>query len=513
VAYEHAFVKEQLGTITVADLDALWKEYFRESNRDIILTAPATGQGTLPDEATLNRWIGEVTISRPAPMAEMEAGLLLMTSKPAAGKVTDRKELTALGITELTLSNGVKVILKPTSFKNDEILLQGFSPGGTSLYGNKDFMSATAAADLIAASGVGGLNAIQLPKVLSGKQAGAKPFINERFEGIGAAAGKADLETALQLVYLYMTAPRKDSTLYQVFMKRQVAALQNRGVNPANVFTDTINAVLGNNHYRRTAPSLDKLNTLSLDRLYAIYKERFADAGDFTFVMVGSFTVDAIVPLLEQYLGGLPSTHHQETATDLGIRMPQGKMVRKVYKGQEDKATVRLVFNGPHQYNQLNNLQLDALKEVLQLRLTERLREAEGGVYSPSVNLSYTKYPTATFTYTVAFDCAPANADKLVAATLQEIDKLKTQGPPAEDVQKNRTAKKRQWETMQNSNEFWYGFLANVYMENESPDKALTYLSTLDQITPLSLQQTAKNCFDGKNVIEFVLLPGAMQQQ
>jgi len=505
IEYENRFIKEVLPSITVEEVNTLFRQYFTNTNRDIILTAPEAGP--LPDQNTVDTWIADVTAKKPQYLNETDDNLTLMVTKPVAGKIVGRQHDDRLGITTLTLSNGIKVVLKPTTFKNDEILIQGFSPGGTSLYNNRDYMSAVAAGDFIAASGVGPITATQLPKVLSGKNAGAKPFISERFEGIAASSGRADLETAFQLVYGYLTAPRKDSILYQSFIKRQIAALQNRANSPQNIFTDTINAVLGNNHYRRTAPSLDKINTIDLNRMYTIYRERFADAGDFTFVIVGSVTEAEIVPLLEQYVASLPAKGRKETAVDLGIRVPSGKIVKKVYKGQENKATVRLVFSGDHVYSQVNNLQLDGLKEVLLLRLTERLRESEGGVYSPNVSVTYAKYPTSTYAFHVVFDCAPDNVDKLVQATLDELAQLR-KGVNAQDVQKYVAARKRAWQTMQSDNEFWYSFLVNVYLENESPDKALTYLAVLDKITAESLRQTAETYFNGKNKIEFVLLPG-----
>lgn len=507
VGYQYGFIKENLEKIRASDLDEVLKEYFASTNRDIIVIAPENETASLPNQTTLERWIDEVSARKLSPINETESDHALMDNLPTAGKVVDQREHADVGITELTLSNGVKVVLKPTIFRNDEILIEGFSPGGTSRYENKDYMSAALAADIVGASGVGDFDSRQLKNILNGKQAIAHPYISERFEGIRAAATKGDLETALQLIYLYMTSPRKDSTVFETFLRRQKAALQNRDNTPDNIFNDTISAVLGAHHYRRSAPSLAKLNTINLDNLYSIYRDRFADASDFTFVLVGSFKVETLIPMLEKYLGSLPGTNRHEAAVDLGIRVPRGTIVRTVFQGRENKATVHLVYSGSHVYNQRNNLQLDGLKEVLQLRLTERLREEEGGVYSPTVSVSYSKYPVQSFTLIVSFDCSPANVNKLVQLAQSEIEMLKEKGVQPEDVQKYLASRRRQWQTMQVDNEFWFSFLTNTYMENESTGKVLTYIPELERVTPSSLQKAALEHFDSTNVIKFFLLP------
>lgn len=507
IAYTYQFVKKNIDRISLDDLMMLADQYRMSADCDVIITAPEKEGPTLPDDQKLTQWMGEVEKSDPTPYEDQVTVNTLLEALPVGGKIIATEKDEAIGITKLTLSNGITVILKPTTFKNDQILINGVSPGGTSLYNNEDYLSAVLSAALENNSGVSSFDGVQLSKMLSGRTLMVKPYIEERFEGIAAGAIEKDLETAFQLIYLYFTAPRKDPVIFQSVMKQQKATLSNRSNDPASVFADTVNALLGNYHYRSKAPSPERLGTIDLDRAYTIYKERFADASDFTFVIIGSFKEESLKPLLEQYLGALPALHKKEQARDLGIRVPAGKITKRVYKGTEDKAVVRLVFSGDHVYNQYNNLLLDGLKEVLLLRLTERLRENEGGVYSPGVNAVYTKNPVGTYTITVSFSCAPANVEKLVAAALDEIQKLKKSGPPAVDVDKYLVARQRGWEVMQHDNEFWYSFLVNVYKENESAHKVLTYLDELNKITSAGIRQAAGTYFNLQNMIRFELLP------
>lgn len=507
IAYEYNFAKDVTSGITLAEVNALAKTYLVDTNRDVLIMAPESQAETLPSEATINTWINETKNEKLTAYVDEVSDKPLLAEKPAAGKVTAEKKIEEIGVTELMLSNGVKVVLKPTDFKNDEITFNSFSPGGTSLYSDADYQSATFASYVVSQGGVAEFSSIQLPKMLTGKRVSVNPYISERTEGINGFAAPQDLETALQLVYLYFTQPRKDQDIFQSIISQQKGILQNRGSDPASVFSDTVSAVLGNYNIRRTGPSLSKLESVSLDRAFEIYKERFANAGDFTFTFVGSFKVEEIKPLIEQYLGALPNINRVETAKDLGIKPPSGKIVKNVYKGQEPKATVRLVFSGNYSYNEDTNNQLQALGEVIQIKLIERLREEESGVYSPGTNMSYVKYPSNRYSFTVAFGCSPENVDKLVAATLDEINKIKQKGAEAGDIEKFLAEERRSTETQLKQNGFWASYLTGQYVNNESPKQMLGYLDSLKKITPQSLKETANNYLSGENLIKLVLLP------
>lgn len=506
IEYEYNMANSLTSGIGLSDVNNLAKRYITDLNRDVIIMGPEKEKANLPDEPSVEKWISNVKQSEVTAYVDQVSDKPLMAKKPLAGKVISESKTPEIGVTELKLSNGVKVILKPTDFKNDEIGFTAFSPGGSSLYPDADFQSATYATTLVRNGGVGEFSAVQLPKLLSGKKVSVMPYIAERSEGISGSATPKDLETALQLTYLYFTQPRKDEEVFKGFMAQQKGGLANRGNDPASVFADSVSAILGNYNIRRTGPSLEKLNQVSLDRAFEIYKDRFADASDFTFVFVGSFDNEKIKPLLEQYLGSLPSINRKEVAKDLGIAIPTGKIDKKVYKGREPKASVRLVFSGTYTWSEKHNNQLDALAEILTIKLIERLREDEGGVYGVGARASYNKFPKSRYSFSISFGCAPENVEKLINSTLDEINKIRQNGAQAVDIEKFIAEETRTTETQLKDNGFWLGYLSNQLQNEEDPKQVLTYLESLKELSPEFLKATVQYRL-ADNFIRIVLLP------
>jgi zinc protease len=507
IAYEYQFYKDNLGGITLAEVNEVVKKYLVDVNRDIIILGPDKEAATLPTEAVVNGWVSDVQKSEITAYVDNVSAKPLLAQKPVAGKVVSEKKLDGIGVTELTLSNGVKVELKPTDFKNDEISFNAFSPGGTSLYSDAEYESAARAASLIIYSGVADYNSIQLGKYLTGKKVRVSPYITERTEGFSGSATPKDLETALQLVYLYFTQPRKDVEVYKGLLSQEKATLANRSNDPPSVFSDTVSAVLGNYSVRRTGPSIEKYDKINIDRAFEIYKDRFADASDFTFTFVGSFDVEKLKPLLELYLGGLPSAKRIESARDLGIHIPAGKIEKQVFKGQEQKSTVRLTFSGVYQYNETENDLLDALSEVLNIKLIERLREDESGVYGVGSRASYSKYPENRYSFSISFGCGPDNVEKLISSALDEIKKIRDNGPLPVDVEKVQAEERRLTEVQMKENGFWLGYLAGQFQNNENPEQILTYQEDIKKITPEALKIAANKYLSGDNFIRLVLYP------
>jgi zinc protease len=507
IAYEYQFFKDKLPGITLDEVNGVVKKYLVDVNRDIIIQGPEKDATTLPTEEIVNKWVSDVQNSEIVAYVDNVSDKPLLAQMPVAGKVIAEKMLGGIEVYELVLSNGVKVVLKPTDFKNDEINFTAFSPGGTSLYNDDEYESAARASSLINYSGVADYNSIQLSKYLTGKKVRVSPYISERTEGISGSAAPKDLETALQLVYLYFTQPRKDVEVYKGLLMQEKGALANRSNDPPSVFSDTISAVLGNYSVRRTGPSVAKLEKVNINRAFEIYKDRFADASDFTFTFVGSFNAEKIKPLLEQYLGALPSTKRIESAIDLGIHVPEGKLDKKVYKGQEQKSTVRLMFSGVYQYNEDENNLLDALSSVLDIKLIERLREDESGVYGVGSRASYSKYPENRYTFSISFGCSPDNVDKLINSALDEIKKIRDSGATQVDVEKILAEERRVTEVQLKENGFWLSYLTGQLQNNENPKQILTYLESLKKITPESLKDAANKYLSGDNFVRLVLYP------
>jgi len=507
IEYEYKLYQNNLPKITLAEVNDVVKKYLVDINRDIIVLGSTKDSTILPTEKIVSQWMLDVQKSSISSYVDQSSNKPLFNKMPVSGKIVAEKKQDALGLIEYTLSNGVKVNLKPTNFKNDEISFQAFSPGGTSLYSDADYESAIRASALVGYSGLADFNLVQLGKYLTGKRVQVSPYIGERTEGFTGYSSTKDLETALQLVYLYFTEPRKDVEIYKGVLSKERATLLTRDNDPMTVFSDTVNSILGNYSVRRSAPSVAKLDKINLDRAFEIYKDRFAEAGDFTFTFVGNLDLEKIKPLLEKYLGSLPTTHRTESARDLGIHIPAGKINKEVYKGQDQKSTVRLVFSGEYTYSNDENNLLDALAEVLTIKLTERLREQESGVYGVGAKASYAKYPHNRYSFSVMFGCGPENTEKLINSALDEISKLRRNGPSLVDVNKVLAEERRSTEVQLKENGFWLNYLTSQFQNNDNPEQVLSYQDDLNKITPELLKASANKYLDDNNLIRLILYP------
>jgi zinc protease len=469
--------------------------------------APQKDSASIPAQATVNGWFQTVAKTKLTPYQEKFTNAPLISETLVPGKIISEKKIEKLGVTELVLGNGMKVILKPTDFKNDEIRFKAFSPGGTSLYSDADFQSAANASPLIEAMGLGNYSPSDLEKLLSGKLVGTESYISERSEGLYGSSTPKDLETAMELIHLYFTSPRKDSVLYNNYIEQYASELANRNSDPKSVYADTVAAVLGDHNVRRTGPSLEKLQQIRLNQVMKIFKERFSNAGDFTFVFDGNFNIDSIKPLLEKYLGSLPSDSLKEQARNLNIHIPPGNIEAVAKKGKEPQATVKLVISGNYTYSPESNIQLTGLSDILQFRLLDRLREKEGETYSPHVSVAYNKYPANRYSFTISFGCAPENIDKLVTATKEEINKLKTAGANDQDIVKFSTEENRQYELELRENEFWLNWLTGQYENGDDPAAVFNYPKLINQVTPASVKAAANLYLNENNFIKLLLVP------
>ncbi|RFS21784.1 insulinase family protein [Chitinophaga silvatica] len=505
--WEYNFVKQSLPGITVDDLTQVANQYIKNINRDILILAPEKEKNNLPDAKTIDNWLAKIASSTLVQYKDSTVNNSLLKNIPKGGKVVARTSIPAVGVEQLTLSNGVKVWLKPTSYKNDQIQFVSFAPGGINKYSNEDFPTASNTIGIIGGSGLADYSPIQLSKILNGKTAGVGAYIGGRNQGVNGGSSKDDLETALQLVYLRYTAPRKDTVLFENAMAQSREQIKNKYENPGVVFRDTINNVLSSYHYRTSPATLERLDSISLDKAFDIYKDRFADASQANFVFVGNFNTDSILPLLEQYLGALPSLNRNEKPVVIHTQLPKGKLIKTVRKGKENKATVMLVYNGDCKYSETESLQLQALSEILQYRLLTSLREKAGEVYTPSVQGGMSREPDQRFSINVSFGCAPENVEHLVGLVSQDIADLQKNGATSDELQKFKAGNRKQVELTIESNEFWMQYIVGK-VERKEELKALPDIEKrLDQITGNSIKAASKKYLSGTNCIRFVALP------
>jgi len=511
IVYEERLVREMLPKFnSVAILQEL-KRLLNNTNRDIVLTAPDSKMAQLPSEQDINSWINTIEKEQLIAYVSKITSTALLTDNPVAGKIVGEEHNDALGTTTWALANGAKVILKPTPFKNDEIIFHVFSPGGYSLYSTEELESAQNAAGMMSGFGLGVHDAFSLPKLLSGKHAYLTPYVSSRWEGFRGGSNKADLETALQLLYLSFTAPRTDSSMFREFIGRSEQRIANRNHDPESVLQDSITAVFSNYSPRRTPPNLEKLSQITLEGVSRIYKERFADASDFTFVFTGSFSEQAIRPLVERYIASLPAKGRREEAADEGVHLPEGIVNKTFYGGKADKASVMLVYHGDYHATQKIAESLEALRAIVQLRMTQRLRENEGGAYSPGVSMQLDHFKGDRYAMIIGFGCAPQNANHLINAASDEIERLITGGVTPQEMEKYRTEAIRQVELDKESNKYWLDGIVGK-LQNEKPLEELLHRDEMiRQLTATDVLQAARQFIDSRSRIAVISLPAINQ--
>lgn len=507
IVKDQELTRQFLPEITLAEINDLMKSYMKATDRDIIVKSSAENKVFLPEEATILSWLEGVYAQPLTPFVDDVQDLPLLKQEPRPGKIIATEEDGKAGVQKITLSNGVNVLLKKTGFQNNQIIFKGFAEGGASLYPDADYQNAINAASIVANAGVGNYNAQQLTTFLSARQMQVGPFINDTYQGFSGATTKEDLSTAMEMLYAYFTEPRKDEEAFNTLIGRTRETLASKGSAPAQVFADTVALVLGNYHMRRRPQTMSSINSIKLDRAYDIFRERFADASAFTFMFVGNIDLEKIKPLLEKYLGSLPSKHTHEKARDLGINIPPGRITKTVYKGSGQKSSVILAYSGAFDYNLENTIKLNAIADALKISITKRLRDEEGGTYTPNVQMNISKYLKQRFSLIISFDCAVQNVDKLIASAQEELYKMKTSGPSSENLQKFKAARRVALQTGAKNNEFWLDYLAGQVMNKEPLTQFFDYDAALDRITGKSVREAASTFIQDKNYVRLVLMP------
>ncbi len=507
ISFEFEFYKQVLPTITLEEVNALGKQWISPSNRVVIVTGPDKQGVVMPAETDISRILKEASLSRITAYEDKVSGSKFIDTAPAPSKVASRKTYDNIGLTELTLSNGIRVALKPTTFKNDEIVMSGFSMGGESLYPDADYYSATTAASIIQQSGVKTFSAVDIQKMTAGQTLSIFPYIAQLREGFNGSCAPKDLETLLQLVHLYFTEPRRDESALESIKARNKAMLQNMMASPQFAFQDKLQHVMAQNHPRAGyIPKPEDLDKIQFQRSYEIFKDRFGDT-DFTFVFVGSFDEATIVPLLETYLGSLPVSTRKENFKDLGIRPPKAAVTEVVNKGTDPKSQVSINFIGEKALDKKERYQLTSLGEILTIKLIEILREEKGGVYGVGASASYNRYPYDSYNFRISFPCAPENAESLAAAALAELEKIRKNGITAEDLNKIRETQRNDRKQNLQQNGYWNGQL-NAYYYNQSDLAGFhDFEKFVEEVKAEDFKSAAGKFIDMNRYVKVVLMP------
>jgi zinc protease len=506
---ELAFHRRFIPEVTLGEVNELAREWFPQGNRLVVVSAPEAAGVVLPDESQLATIVQAASSKKLEPYVDMASGQTLMEDPPARGsivKATDRPEA---GITEWTLSNGATVVLKPTTLKEDQILFRATAPGGMSLASDADFIPARVADTVVAAGGVGGLTAVMLDKVLAGKAVAVTPFINDIDQGMSGGSTPQDLETMFQLLYLRFTQPRADAIAFAAVASQARGLLANQLASPDVVFNQAIVAALTQNHPRgqpETPATVDKWN---LEKSLAFYKARFADAGNFTFVFVGSFTPEMIKPLVETYVASLPATHSRETWRDLGITPPSGVVDKTIEKGIAPKSEVAIIFAGGFVADDAHRLALRALTLVLQSRLLDTIRQELGGTYSITATPRSEKFPRPQYRIRIDWTCDPARTASLVQRVFEEIAFVRDTPLTPDQVGLVRAALLREFEVNSQDNGYLLNQVADRYEDREGGNLAaiVNVPAQLAALTGDAIQDAARTCLDLRNYVKVTLMP------
>lgn len=498
-------LKALLPGISIEEVNRLAQVWISERNRVILVSGPDSA--TMPKPNELLAVFKQAQDEAIAAYIDRTHAGPLVPQKPTPGTMVREKEIPEIGVTEWRLSNGVTVVLRPTEFKNDEVLLSALSPGGHSRVGSADYLTAIEADQLVGSSGLGTLGPVQLRKALSGKMVRLEPEISELEEGFSGGASPADLETLLQLVYLSVTAPRTDQDVFASWQSSTRELLSQRQADPQTVFLDRFHEVLFGNHPRRRPPVPANVDKVRLARALTIYKDRFRDAGDFTFLLVGRLDLEQLRPLVLTYLGGLPAKGRKESWRDIGVRLPNGVKTVTVRKGVEPKSMVRITFTGTHPWSREAEHDLESLTEALTIRLREVIREDLSGSYGVSVAGHLMRRPRETYRIDISFGCDPKAVDKLVKAVFDELETARNIGIAAETIGKVKSAQTRAREIDLKRNVYWLRALEGHYRFGTDPRLILKDGELIERLDAPLLKAAARRLLPRNRYVQGVLTP------
>ena len=507
---EYELYQELIPGIQLDEVNRVGSEWITDRNRVVMVNTPQKEGVRAVTETDLLAVMQKVQNAETSPYEEDISELPLVEEPPPPADIVSENVIPDLGVTEWTLGNGVRVIMKPTDFKNDQVLFTSFSPGGNSRVPDSAYVAAATATSVVMESGLGAFSQIELNKKLAGKVVRVSPGISGLKESVSGSASPEDLETMFQLVYLIFTAPRADSTAFVAFRERIRGMLQNREASPETAYSDTVQVTMAQYHHRARPWAAPMLDEMDLHRSLEIYKDRFADAGDFTFLFVGNFEPAQIKPLVQVYLGGLPALDREDNWRDVGIRPPKGVIEKTVRRGQEPKSQTRMIFTGPFEWNRQNRYDLASMTGAFRIKLREVLREDMGGTYGVGVGASRSRHPWPNYSLSVNFGCAPERVEELTGVVRAQIDSLKQFGLPQSYIDKVKEIQRRQNETDLKENRYWLNTLRFYYNHGEDPTEILHLEQKIQGLTVQTVQRVAQQYFDTENYVRVTLLPEAL---
>lgn len=506
IVWENDMVKKMMPSINLQMVNQIASSYMTDKNFVFTIAGPEKAGLTYPTNDELLQEIAAAKAAKYEAFKDSVSNEPLVPKMPKPGKVKKVAENKQLGTIEWTLSNGIKVVLKPTKFKDDEIRMNAWSLGGMSLVPEGDLISASLTTDVINQSGLGTFNLIELGKKLNGKIASVSPAIGTYDEGMSGSSSVKDQEILLQLTYLYFTAPRKDVNAYQQYMKQVTTYLENAAGNPQKAYSDSLNMILYGYHPRIQILNTETIKKANLETMQRIYKERFANPADFTFTFIGNIDEATFKPLVEKYLGGLKTTKNVEKWKDNGIRMQKGLIRKDIVKPLKvSKTTNNIRYVAEMPFNMTNLVQMEAISAILDLRYTATIREKEGATYGVGLRGNVLNTPVELATLAIRYDTDPKLVDKMLNIVHSELDTLALIGPKPEDLSKVKLNMFKQYKEDVEDNGFW-SYAINRYYKDKLNYPA-DFEKAVESLSIESIKNTAKVLLDAKNRIEVLLQP------
>ena len=510
IEYEYRLVQSLLPGISVTDVASAARDLFEDESRVILAVSPQKPDLAVPAEADLQSAVQKADAVAVTAWNDTLGARELMAAEPRPGGVSDVREMKDLGVTVVRFTNGIEAWLKPTDFKNDQVLFSLVASGGTSLAAPAEHLEASLAPAQVELSGAGGHRAVDLQKLLAGKIASASPFMSLSTHGISGSSTPANLETALQLLHLEFTAPGDDPEAFALIVKQLEAAFLNRDRNPNMLFREKVAEVNTSGHYTSKPITLDRIAKLDRSGMLRFYRERFSDAADFSFFLVGAFDVDKTLPLVTKYVGSLPSKNDERSRfRDVDIAFPSEPARVTVEKGREPRAQTVLSFFADPPLDEHEQTRVDAATEVLEIALRDILREELGETYNVSVGLSQQLPQRGGGHIAISFGSAPDKVDSMVQRILQEVRRLQAEGPNADLTNRAKETARRGHETAMRQNSYWLGRLQSAKVLGRDPRLILTREERIDAVTPALLQEVFKKYFPMDRYTVVTLVPEA----
>ena len=509
IEWEYELHKQYLPSVTLDQVNNILKNYIKDDSRVIVVTGPKKENAVLPTDAQLLATVDDVKNAQLKPYEDKAAIKTLVEPFKSNGKIVKTEADAKLGTTTFTLSNGAKVTYKKTDFKEDEIVFSAISLGGSSLISNEDIEKTQWAFPALSESGFNKYSKNDITKFLSGKQVSVMPYVGGISTGFNGNSTKKDFETLFQMIYGYFTNLNYDEASYNSYKAKQQGFLDNLLANPQTYFQSEVQKYLNqkNPRFFGILPDAKAWEKTSYKLAYDIYKKSVANAGNFHFYFVGNVDENQIKQLSEQYLASLPSTKKSETYKDLGYRPLFSSTEKVIKKGKDPKSMVMIRFSGETKYNEQEDLAMRALGEVATIKIIEKLREDEGGIYGGGARGSLSKVPYGSYNFSINFPCGPENAEKLTKIALAELQKMIDNGPEQKDLDKFKEGEANDDVTNMKDNNYWLQNITSYQTQGGDKYSVLNYLTKVKALTVKDLQAVGKKYLTEKNRMVFTLMP------